>query len=457
MPAYSELTRRLGFEYKGRVPHEYRSEGADGALGARAARSFGSGGVSTTHVASVGNEGARGAGVALALAVVLALAGTTTTAYATPENDLDPENLVSDSLPSHAQVDESAGRRLPFAVLPQAGYGPATGPKVGVKFEGRDLLGGSTVGDVNLLIALERQQKATVNVGNTELGPFLLFGTGAWYTDPAVEFFGLGNNEVGPDPLANYEMRRARFGLTLGYRLLRKLALVVAGFYRDTNVKNGSDDDTPSIQRFAPGLYGVHGAPSNYLSVGLVYNSRDDLVRPTEGWEVLFKYLNADHALFNRDTDYQKLIWDVSFIQPLVWRRQVIALHANTEVVFGDDDAIPFFELSSLGGDDTMRGYFPQRFLGKGSMLLNAEYRLKLVDFNFRKLWDVTIDGVAFGDLGRVYEDGHDFTHHTFDHVRYSYGAGLRIALSSGLVARIDAGFSPEETGLVYLTFGHMF
>src|SRR4029079_9248661 len=126
-----------------------------------------------------------------------------------------------------------------------------------------------------------------------------------------------------------------------------------------------------------PGLPGVHGGQSNYLSAALVYNSRDDLVRPTEGWEMLIKYLNADHALFNRDTDYQKLLFDVSFIQPLVWRRQVIALHANTEPVFDHDQYIPFFELSSLGGDDTMRGYFPQRFLGQYSLLLNAEYRLK--------------------------------------------------------------------------------
>ena len=394
---------------------------------------------------------------AAALASFAWLLLTTPTARATPENDLDPENLISDSLPSRATTDESEGRRLPFAVLPQFGYGPETGPKVGVKFEGRDLFGGSTVGDVNLLIALKQQQKATVNVGNTELGPFMIFGTAAWYTDPAVEFFGLGNNEIGPDPLSNHEMRRARLGLTVGYRILRKFAVVLAGFYRDTNISNGNDDDTPSTQRFAPGLPGVHGAQSNYLSAALVYNSRDDLVRPTEGWEMLIKYLNADHALFNRDTDYQKLILDVSFIQPLVWRRQVIALHANTEVVFANDEDIPFFELSSLGGDDTMRGYFPQRFLGKGSALINVEYRLKLVDFNFRKLWDVSIDGVAFGDVGRVYEGSDDFLKHTFDHIRYSYGGGLRLALSSGLVARIDAGFSPEETGLIYLTFGHTF
>lgn len=399
----------------------------------------------------------RRARVVAALAACAWLAWAAAAAHATPENDLDPENLISDSLPSRPPTNPAEGRTLPFAILPQAGYGPETGPEIGVKFEGRDLFGGATVGDVNLLVALQKQQKATIHVGNTELGPFMLFGTWAWYTDPAVEFFGLGNNEVGPDAIANYDIRRVRVGVTGAYRLLPRLALVLAGFYRDTNVKNGSSDDTPSIQRFAPALYGVHGAESNYLSAALVFNSRDDLVRPTEGWKVLFKYLNADHALFNRDTDYQKLIIDVSYIHPLVWRRQVIAIHSNAEVVFAGDDHIPFFELSSLGGDDTMRGYFPQRFLGKGAALLNAEYRLKLVDFNFRKLWDVAIDGVGFADAGRVYQDAYDFTHHTFDDLRYSYGGGLRIALSSGLVARIDAGFSPEEKGLVYLAFGHTF
>lgn len=398
----------------------------------------------------------RGA-VLATLASLILLGIAVRPATATPENDLDPENLVSDSLPSRAAANESEGRSLPFAIFPQVGYGPETGPKAGVKFEGRDLFGGSTMGDVNLLIALKQQQKATINVGNPELGPFMLFGTLAWYSDPSVEFFGLGNNEVGPDELSNHEMRRARVGVTLGYRLLDRFALVLAAFYRDTNVSNGNSDDSPSTQRFAPGLYGVHGAPSNYLSAALVYNSRDDLVRPTEGWEVILKYLSADEIFFNRDTDYQKVILDVSFIQPLVWRRQVIALHANTEVVFGDDDDVPFFELSSLGGDDTMRGFFPQRFLGKGSAVINAEYRLKLFDFNFRKLWDVTIDGVGFGDVGRVYESSEDFLEHTLDHVRYSYGGGVRIGLSSGLVARLDAGFSPEETGLIYLTFGHTF
>ena len=98
-----------------------------------------------------------------------------------------------------------------------------------------------------------------------------------------------------------------------------------------------------------------------------------------------------------------------------------------------------------------------ERFLGKGRLLFNLEYRLKLIDFDLRKLWDVSIDGVAFGDAGRVYTSSSDFRDHPFDDMRFSYGGGTRIGFSSGLVARIDVGFSEEEQGLVYLTFGHTF
>jgi outer membrane protein assembly factor BamA len=307
------------------------------------------------------------------------------------------------------------------------------------------------------LFALKLQQKAVLTVGNPRVGDFMTYGTLSWYRDPAQEFFGIGNNEVGSEELSNHDLRRGRAGVFVGYRVLKRVALTVSGFYRETDVKPGEDGDTPSTTRFAPDLPGIGGARSNYLGVAIVYNSRDEIVRPTRGWEVIAKYLSADHALWNDDADFSKIIVDASYTVPLVWRRQIVAVHGNTEVMFGDDEDIPFFELCSLGGDDTMRGYFPNRFLGKGRMLFNLEYRLNLINFNFRRMWDIDIDGVGFGDAGRVYKGASDFRHNVFDRMRYSYGGGLRIGFSSGLVARLDVGFSPEETGLFYLTFGHTF
>lgn len=41
--------------------------------------------------------------------------------------------------------------------------------------------------------------------------------------------------------------------------------------------------------------------------------------------------------------------------------------------------------------------------------------------------------------------------------LQYSYGAGLHIASSEALVARIEASFRKEEKGLAYLEFSNTF
>lgn len=406
--------------------------------------------------------------VALRIGLVIATISSATLAVvpdaarAAVDSDIALENYVSDGLPARASLAEPADRakrtRLPFAVLPQVGYGPETGAAAGVKFEGRDLFGGNTFADVNAIYAQQQQARGTITLGNNRVwDSFMYYVSASYFRDPSKEYFGIGNNDVGPEELANYDIKRTGIGFTVGYRVLRRVALTLSAMYRDSDVDPGKSDKSPHLQRFVPALPGVHGAQSNYVGAAVVYNSRDEVVRPTRGWEVIAKYLSSDEAIFNGNTDFSKFILDASYMMPLVWRRQVVAVHGNTEVMFGNEGHIPFFELSSLGGDDTMRGFWPDRFLGKGRMVFNAEYRLKLVDFRFFKLWDVTIDGVGFADAGRVYKGADDFREHFADHLRYSYGGGTRIGFSSGLVARIDIGFSDEEKGLAYLTFGHTF
>jgi hypothetical protein len=100
-------------------------------------------------------------------------------------------------------------------------------------------------------------------------------------------------------------------------------------------------------------------------------------------------------------------------------------------------------------------------------VLATVEYRLKLLDFPFFDLWQVRIDGVAFGETGRVFIDADDvenqfrlddkFLSRLIDNFKYSYGGGIRIALGKAILARIDVGFSDEESALVYLAFSHTF
>ena len=99
--------------------------------------------------------------------------------------------------------------------------------------------------------------------------------------------------------------------------------------------------------------------------------------------------------------------------------------------------------------------------------VLPEEARAKAAAFKFRHLWDVKIDGVLFADMGQVFISDSDLSHEfhvrmsrlpgIFEQLRYSYGTGLRIALGEAILARLDVGFSNEQTGLVYLGFGQTF
>ncbi|MGH7821562.1 MAG: BamA/TamA family outer membrane protein, partial [Candidatus Binatia bacterium] len=187
---------------------------------------------------------------------------------------------------------------------------------------------------------------------------------------------------------------------------------------------------------------------------------------PTRGWNAIVKIQHVNrHA--GSDFQFTRYIVDGSYLYPLLTRRQVLGLRIGGEFIDAKRRRIPFYELSALGGAETLRGFFRDRFLGRSRVLINGEYRLGIADFDFFDIWRVRIDGVAFGDMGRVFIDEQEFSKEfraneelvprVFRDFRYSYGGGLRIALGAAILARIDVGFSEEELGLVYLTFGHTF
>jgi len=354
-----------------------------------------------------------------------------------------------------------------WAILPQVGYTPEKGANGGVKFKDRDV----TSLHLTLDLAASAAIKGQYHLDTVLISPsfftdrLLLLAEGEYYSDPTKEFFGLGNNDVGPDELSTNRYERTTGTLALGLRLSRRFALVASGAFNDIEISHGHlEGSTPSTTSRFPDMAGIDGGRTNRLSLSLLFNDRQDVARPTRGWSVIAKATWVPPGLGN-DFDYTRYTLDASYLYPLIWRRQVLGLHVGGQYIDTKRRGTPFYELSSLGGDRDLRGFFEDRFLGSSNVVTNAEYRLKLIDFHL--IWDVQIDGVVFGDAGRVFYADDDIASElgqpvatipaTNDDFRYSYGAGTRIALGEALVARIDVGFSDEEKGLVYLVFGHTF
>jgi surface antigen Omp85-like protein len=358
-----------------------------------------------------------------------------------------------------------------WAILPQVGLSPEKGANGGIKLTDRDFTRLHLTFDLGASAAVKGQMHVDSILISPSLGTDWLMGLaeGEYYNDPTKEFFGLGNNDVGPDHLSTNRYERWYGTLALGVRASRRVTLVLGGAYNDVVISHGHlekqhNETVPSTGTLFPNMSGINGGTTNPLTFAVLFNDRQDLARPTRGWSIIAKATWVPEALGN-DFHYTRYNLDMSYLYPLLTRRQVIGLNAGGQYLDTGQRHVPFYELAAEGGSRDLRGYFQDRFLGDSNVVANAEYRLKLFDFDWG--WHIQIDGVAFGDAGRVFMGDDDVaaelgqtdqpTPSTHDTFRFSYGGGTRIALGEALVARIDVGFSDEETGLVYLVFGHTF
>jgi outer membrane protein assembly factor BamA len=385
---------------------------------------------------------------------------------------LEAEESISDFLPEVYPLPEpETVRTRGWAILPEFGYAPDTGPLAGAKYAHRDVYKGTTL-DFEGTYALNLQRSLALSVGSPHLldDRLLILLRGKYYFDPQREFFGLGNNDYHEDPelLATYEFQELAAGLTIGWRPFQRLAFNFALGLRHIDIERGKrEDNRPFVQDTSfRDMTGIEGGSANRLALSLVWNNRDDVLRPTRGWRIILKVSHTDKAL-QSDFEFTRYVLDAGYLYSFFDRRLIAGMRVNGAYINGPGREVPFWELEELGGQDTMRGFFPHRFLGKERVLLNGELRFLISEFDFYKLWHVKLDGVVFGDGGRVFLDTSDIRNEfslnseIFDRVlsnfQYSYGTGVRIALSNALVARIDVGFSNEETGLVYLSFGQTF
>jgi outer membrane protein assembly factor BamA len=418
-----------------------------------------------------------GSAGSLFICIILALCFPIPKAFA--RENLDTENRLSDALmmpgKGSSDLEQSApgGKHRPQpegnrAILPQFGYSPDMGLNAGIKYTDRNVGADGLTMDLGALYAEKGQRELDFAL----LSPHLLHD---WViaslevnfmTDPTYEFFGLGNNDIGPEPLSTHRYQTVNALLSVAFIPFNRLLMVASIGFADTFIGHGKlEDETPSKVDTFSDLPGIHGGRTNLIALSLVFNNREEVTRPSRGWRFIAKVQRVDHALGN-DFAFTRYILDVSYLLPLLTPRQVLGVRVGGEFIDGDVRDIPFFELASLGGSKDLRGFFQDRFLGKHRIMVNLEYRLKLLDFRFFNMTHARIDGVLFGDAGRVFQTKElsdefkingDLPGRLAGDFRYSYGFGTRIALGQAILARIDVGFSEEESGLVYLTFGHTF
>jgi Omp85 superfamily domain len=272
------------------------------------------------------------------------------------------------------------------------------------------------------------------NAVYTDRDKWLLLGRVRFQRFPLL-YYGIGP-ETGPE---NPDVVDG-FGTQVRQRMFRN----VKG-----NYFAGLQFDYQALRRVEFGEGGISSRPlplgsggsSNFaLGLGMAYDSRPNALNTRDGWFAELGWLHYDRAIgsefvfdnFNADIRYYKSLRN----------KQVLTAQFVGNIVSGD---APFNQMSLLGSETLMRGYYTGRYRDKQFYALQAEYRWLPFPFSKR------IGGVVFLGSGAVAPqlsalDGDDF--------RVAGGAGLRFLLfpKKDIFLRFDLGVTREGTGFYIFT-----
>lgn len=194
--------------------------------------------------------------------------------------------------------------------------------------------------------------------------------------------------------------------------------------------------------------FGAEGGFRQGFHTGIEADYRNHFFRPTEG--SFHRVELSVHPSFtgNRRTLGKLKLESARYYEFYFLLDVVAAGRLQLSQVAG---RAPFYELSMLGGQESLRGYPFDRFLDYGSAMLNLELRGWLFKLPFQ---NIQVGGQLFADGGTLYE--YPGAPGWTDDLRGNIGFGGMMSLfNPDFMLRGDFGFSDESfrffTGLGYV------
>jgi hypothetical protein len=237
-----------------------------------------------------------------------------------------------------------------------------------------------------------------------------------------------------------------RTRLYFGPNLTERTSLLGTVRFGHMNIQRSLIEDLPQTLDAFPNEVGIEGGNVYGLGASLVYENRDSVNTPTRGeyGNVFGEFIR--YVTDESNTPYYRVGAEGKKLWP--WSEEAVlvsVLRLKCQFMFGD--VIPFYELSSLGGRDSLRGYGAQRFTNNDMLLMNFEQRIRVARVNlFGVKGDVQL--APFIEMGDIFASGDDLAQNGGNGFHYSYGVGIRGVVSPYVVGSIDIGFAPGSSAL---------
>lgn len=188
-------------------------------------------------------------------------------------------------------------------------------------------------------------------------------------------------------------------------------------------------------------ITGYKGGIGSALGAVAIIDTRDNIINAYKGSLTEFStyffspVLGSSFRFMNVNGMYQKY-WHLG-------KKRVLAMQHKARFTFGD---VPFLDMSTLGGEDILRGYAKNRYRDKNLIASQVEYRFPL-------FWRLGL--TTFAGAGDIFNQMSDLS---FKNLKYSVGTGLRFVINPAerLNIRLDYAYG-REGGLYYIMVAEAF
>jgi outer membrane protein assembly factor BamA len=273
-------------------------------------------------------------------------------------------------------------------------------------------------------------------------GRYSLNFSASFFKNSTARFYGIGE-ATSESEQTNYTAREGRANWQFGVHVNEVTQISVAQRFRQVSLQRGATDLPFTGEQF-PSVDGVQGETLIFGNRATFhYDTRNNLVSPTDGMAVT-AYAEVNQNIHNGDHPvYSRYELEVKKLLPSESKHAILIMRADLQATIGDQ--VPFFEQSSLGGQNNLRGYGVDRFIDKNLLSWSVEERIHMVR---TKIAGVTADFemAPFLDTGQVFNSFNDVS---FKDYRMTPGIGFRAIVKPNVVGRVDYGYS-QEGGAVF-------
>ena len=230
--------------------------------------------------------------------------------------------------------------------------------------------------------------------------------------EPRTRFYGLGAQSRGEDE-TSYEKENNTGILDVYYLKRQNLRVGLGISYEDVNVGRSFDkvveDGAPLLHdnAFSSFLIGFNGSQTLGGRVNIVYDHRDQEFSPSKGFygkvTAQANTVSYDDEAVSGEEEYINV--EVDMRQYFSGPSQKLVVLLRNNWVFNTASDIPFYNLASVGGLNSMRAYNEDRFLGQYSFFSSMEMRYTLFKVPILG-YPMSIEMGGFLDVGQVFGDG---------------------------------------------------